>query len=118
MDASLSTVLQADPGAAAIIAAAIVAQAVVASHVVDAVKAVIRKVAPEWSLTPWAASTICAVIAVLLAIRTLLETDYSWDVWVLGIVIAMATGPFYHDLRESKKKAVKLNGQATTTVDS
>lgn len=112
MDGSLSSVLQADPGAAGEIAAAIALQAVVASHVVDALKLLIKKIPgfADRTLAPWAAQALCAVLSVLLAVRTLLPNDYAWDTWVLGIVIALAAGPLYHDVRSSAQKKVQ-NGQ-------
>jgi hypothetical protein len=98
----ITTYAQAHPDIA-LVMAAIMAQAAIASRIIDFAKSLLRQYGRD--IGPEPARGLCILLSVGGAVATLGAGSYPWPVWVLGGLLAIATGPWFHAATKAGQEA-------------
>lgn len=98
-----------DPG---VIMGLIVGFALAASEIVNVGKASLLKMIPSLKgrIPGWVPGAACLVVSVFMATQTLGAAGYPPKTWLLGIILAAALGPFWHDKRQQARNSI--NGRS------
>ena len=92
----LAKLMKDDPMAILAVAAVITGEILAANRATDYIKGFLSK-AFKRRMLPIVARSVSFVIAAVLAVPVLIAGEYPYAIWVLGIVWAAISGPWFHD---------------------